>query len=162
MRWIFAAAMCVASSSGAAAGQGLPVDLLPPIGTEVRARYLTAEGATSFRGRLLAIEEHGIVLENRHGNRVGVSESALVGMDLPLGRKRLEGALRGFAAGGLGGGLLLGMVLLAAGGGESADCWFCEPEARFLLGFIGGSSIGAPIGVVIGVLAGPERWQRLW
>ena len=141
---------------GSLAAQGIPVELLPPVGSVVRAEYRTLTGTDQVRGELLSFTTDRIVLARGRADRYELSDGSLLGLDVSEGRDHGQGAVLGLGIGALGGALLFGALMGASGSG--GDCMVCSPTA----GAAYGVTVGAPLGFLIGLLVGREQWRVLW
>ena len=143
-------------------GQGIHVDLLPPLGTEVRAILRSGVGTERSRGALVQGGEGGLVLEADQGRRVHrIPPQIVLGLEVSRGTDRTRGGVRGLLIGAGTGALLLGAIgALAAS--SSGECQVCGPGPGFALGAYYGAPLGAAAGTMVGLLIGSERWERVW
>ena len=155
-------AACFALTAASAAAQGVRVDLLPPLGTVVRATLTSAGNEVTAEGALTQAGADGIVLEADEGRHIyRIPAEVLLGLDVSRGRDHGKGAVRGFVFGALGTGLLVGGAAALAGDG-GADCWICSPGALFLWGGALGGAVGGAVGFVVGGAIGTGEWEPLW
>jgi hypothetical protein len=148
--------------SSAAVAQGVPVALLPPLGSEVRAEYLLLEERTWVDGPLLDGTERGISVETREGFRREIPADVLLGLEVSRGRSRGRGFLLGAAVGGAGAALLLGTVA-ALDYDPDASCFLtCSRGDAFAFGAAVGLVVGVPTGAIMGLIIAPTKWERLW
>jgi hypothetical protein len=149
--------------SGAAVGQGVPVALLPPLGSEVRAEYLLLDERTWVDGPLLEGTERGITVATREGVRREIPADVLLGLEVSRGRSRGRGLVRGAAAGGAGAALILGAAFAALAYDEEPSCILaCTRSEAFTVGAAIGLIIGLPTGAFFGLVIAPTRWERAW
>ena len=143
--------------------QEVPVSLLPPLGTEVRAEYLLLGNRAWVDGPLLEGTARGIAVETREGFRREIPGDVLVGLEVSRGRNRGRSLLLGAAAGGAGAALVLGTAFAAFGYDEDASCFLaCSRGDAFVLGAAVGLVIGLPAGAFFGLVIAPTRWERVW
>jgi hypothetical protein len=145
------------------AAQGVRTELLPPLGTEVRARFATGDDSSTTEGTLIEASQDGIVLEQDQGRHLyRIPTEVLVGLERSLGRDHPQGALQGLGLGILGGALALGGLAAISAEDDPSCIYFCSRGSNFLVGAVVGGAIGGGIGLVVGAAVGTARWQRLW
>ena len=141
--------------------QSLPVELLPPPGTEVRAVRGTTSGRERIRGFLVSATAAQLVIGTNSGARYEIPASALLGLEVNAGRSQGRGALKGLGFGAASAAVLVGVIAVA--GGQNPGCEVaCSPAAAFSLGAVVGALLGAPLGALVGALVGSQQWNRLW
>lgn len=161
-RCVLCLAACFVVIAASAAAQGVRTDLLPPLGSVVRATIASAGEEATAEGVLTEAGVDGLVLEADQGRHIyRIPAEVLLGLDVSRGRDHGRGAILGFAFGALGTGLLLGGAMALAGG-DGADCWACSGEERFVVGGALGAALGGSVGLVVGAVIGAADWEPLW
>jgi hypothetical protein len=156
-------ALCITGAvTSSVVGQGVRLDLLPPLGTEVRVTLLTDAGTESSQGTLVQGGEYGLVLEADRGRRVHrIPSESLLGLEMSQGRDHARGGAMGLLIGTAAGAVTLG-IIGALVTWNSVDCQVCGPTSGFLLWGSFGAAIGAPTGALAGLLIGWPEWKRVW
>ena len=145
------------------AAQGVRTDLLPPLGTEVRAILSSRAEVERAQGILVEAGNQGLVLEADRGRHIyRIPAEVLLGLEISLGRNHGRGAFQGLGLGLLGGAILWG-GLMALSANQDANCiYFCSAGSNFLVGAAVGGVIGGGLGLVFGAAIGTHEWRRAW
>ena len=147
--------------AASAQGQSLPVQLLPPAGTEIRAVRGTALERETVRGFLVSGTAAQLVIGTDSGARYEIPASELLSLEADGGRSAGRGALKGLGFGAIGGAVIVGVV--ATAGGQNPGCEIaCSGGAAFTLGAVVGALLGAPLGAIVGAIVGSQKWETVW